>query len=682
MGCPRMPLSLQHLCSYLTCLSLVFFCDCVKRTDRTSATSPQQSDSDSASGGTIVAQNDPTTGGTSTQPPQGTPGGPPTSPPAQSTTGADGTLLGGNELKQRIKYSQFAIYKSLSMIYSGIDLLSLCSDPSQTDNAKARAVLTSYTTELQNTILSVDIQPTNDPLYLDPVTKQTPVLARIDSTGKVLMSPAALSSDDTAIPILAHEIGHTIYPDTSPATESLLNSMGACILSHFKKNRPDPGTLDSSFGTFGKTWFQPTWGSRNYVESLALQGDGKIFAAGWSTAPTGNDGSCVLRRINVDGTADTNFASMGVLIPNLNVTSSYCSGSSSQSDGSALVSVGVNYNYFKNAFMNLSVVNKEGTTPQKIYDSGTAFATPYSFQPWGHQTQTDGKVIVFGGIGRTSATGVNFWEPYFERHESTGVLDASFNNAKGGVYLSWQITSEKFGSVTSVAVDSKTGKIVFGGYVSGPPPNQPYLFVGRRNQDGTLDTSFTDSYHTAGFIFPGSQETRYGKLSQVLVRDGGKVIAIGQIMNGTLTQTAIFAFNADGSPDGSFGDGGRRYLSLGDGSDQGLRAAIQSDGKILVSGVTEQGGVRRFFVLRLLPDGTYDPTFNGSGKIVVAVRDGNARSDFSNPGGLGVQPNGKIIVGGSTDMGIGSGNIGFAFFRLNSDSSLGDEFRDFLANHP
>jgi uncharacterized delta-60 repeat protein len=74
---------------------------------------------------------------------------------------------------------------------------------------------------------------------------------------------------------------------------------------------PD-GSLDTSFGIGGKTTTSIE-GNNEYANSLVIQSDGKIIAAGYSLNQTGtrNDNDFALVRYNTNGSLDTSFGTGG-----------------------------------------------------------------------------------------------------------------------------------------------------------------------------------------------------------------------------------------------------------------------------------------------------------------------------------------------------------------------------------
>ena len=98
----------------------------------------------------------------------------------------------------------------------------------------------------------------------------------------------------------------------------------------------------------------------------------------------------------------------------------------------------------------------------------------------------------------------------------------------------------------------------------------------------------------------------------------GKMVVAGSSDNGSNFDLALARYNIDGSLDTTFsGDG----LVI---TDSGLRedghdVALQSDGKILVVGYHHDGANEVIAVWRYNTDGSLDTTFSGDGKVVTAA---------------------------------------------------------------
>lgn len=128
---------------------------------------------------------------------------------------------------------------------------------------------------------------------------------------------------------------------------------------------------------------------------------------------------------------------------------------------------------------------------------------------------------------------------------------------------------------------------------------------------------------------------------------------------------------ADGDLDPTFGPAGtgKVQVDFAGNFDNANAVAVQPDGKIVVAGTTFIGGQGDFAVARLNQDGTLDPTFDGDGR--VTTDSGGNQPDATLA--VTLQPDGKIIVVGSSDAG---GVRRFAVIRYNTDGSLDTSFNE------
>jgi uncharacterized delta-60 repeat protein len=129
-----------------------------------------------------------------------------------------------------------------------------------------------------------------------------------------------------------------------------------------------------------------------------------------------------------------------------------------------------------------------------------------------------------------------------------------------------------------------------------------------------------------------------------------------------------------GSLDSTFNGNGKIVSNLGNPDNIASTVAVQSDGKIVVAGLTgtidsdsQTPGSSDFVVLRYNPDGTLDNSFDGDGKVVTSF--GNGEDGAS---AILIQPDGKILVAGNINTKTAVGQIALA--RYNSDGSLDATF--------
>jgi uncharacterized delta-60 repeat protein len=134
--------------------------------------------------------------------------------------------------------------------------------------------------------------------------------------------------------------------------------------------------------------------------------------------------------------------------------------------------------------------------------------------------------------------------------------------------------------------------------------------------------------------------------------DGKIVSAVGN---------KVARFNADGSVDLTFNGTGVRTLT-GSATNPGAiyDVEVMADGRIVVGGIVGVGDGQDFYLERLLPDGTPDPTFSGDGVVITGFKKGSGARDSIL--GIALQGDGKIVAVGEIN---GIGQWGVARFNAN-----------------
>ncbi|MFC0665596.1 M10 family metallopeptidase C-terminal domain-containing protein [Azotobacter chroococcum] len=209
------------------------------------------------------------------------------------------------------------------------------------------------------------------------------------------------------------------------------------------------------------------------------------------------------------------------------------------------------------------------------------------------------------------------------------------------------------------------GRILLAGHSYTPDSGNYDFSVIRLNTDGSLDTSF-GSDGKATFDL-GRDDYVYSMAMQ----PDGKILVTGRSDNGSDDNFGVIRLNVDGTLDTNFGSDGKAIFELGYSDDQGHSVTVLPDGKILMAGssydYSENSTYFDFSVIRLNADGTLDTSFGSDGEAIADI-DGN--SDFGNS--LLVQPDGKILVAGRSYN--PSYDTEFSVARLNADGSLDASF--------
>src|SRR5262245_5160909 len=128
----------------------------------------------------------------------------------------------------------------------------------------------------------------------------------------------------------------------------------------------------------------------------------------------------------------------------------------------------------------------------------------------------------------------------------------------------------------------------------------------------------------------------------VKIDGSGRIVVAGNSQNPTF-DFAVARYNANGTLDPTFNGTGKVVTPIGAGTDGGDAVAIDGSGRIVVAGSSVNGINRDFAVARYDANGTLDPTFNGTGKVTTDV--GGARDDGN---AVAIDSSGRIVVAGSS----------------------------------
>jgi uncharacterized delta-60 repeat protein len=152
----------------------------------------------------------------------------------------------------------------------------------------------------------------------------------------------------------------------------------------------------------------------------------------------------------------------------------------------------------------------------------------------------------------------------------------------------------------------------------------------------------------------------------------GKIVCVGDVQASGQTKDVVLArFNANGSPDTTFGTNGLAFLSFTSTSDEfGTAVAIDPVTKrIVIAGVTGTGTKTDMFVARFLTTGRPDTTFGTAGKTKIDF--GSSKTDGAV--GLVVQKDSKVVVSGYSGS-VASLSMAAALARLRSNGTLDTTF--------
>jgi uncharacterized delta-60 repeat protein len=377
-----------------------------------------------------------------------------------------------------------------------------------------------------------------------------------------------------------------------------------------------PGDLDPTFGVGGKV----IDGSGGGSYDVAIQPDGKIVAVGLALG--GSEVTQIaVARYNIDGSPDTTFgAARRVFIDHYQIAVDVAI----QPDGKLVVA---SRNPDGDVYGELFRLNSDGSVDTSFGTNGFVLG---AFLPSVAATLPDGKLLISLGA-------------YLYRLNANGSFDMTFAGCTpGGHAINPYSRTESV-----IQPDGRIVTAFMGGRTS-------FFGVFRCNADGTLDTSFG----SGGIVrtpIGGGNDIGDAQAQSIAIQMDGKIVVTGQSQSNTNSdwQLTVLRYHPNGALDTGFGTGG--IVTTPTGISYWIppqdKVAIQTDGKIVVA-TTFENGSRDFALVRYNPNGSLDTTFNGTGKVITPITNGN---DYAHS--LAIQADGKFVV-------VGAGENGSDFYDL------------------
>jgi uncharacterized delta-60 repeat protein len=412
-------------------------------------------------------------------------------------------------------------------------------------------------------------------------------------------------------------------PAARPRLEALEDR---CLLS--------AGALDPNFGNGAGYVTTSLTRNNDSGASVVIEPNGTLIESGLtSTSTTGKNGKVTttyavgLTAYNPDGSLDTAFGNGGQVIGP--ATSGYAAvnvvlypTAGTANDGKFLVTGLRGFAFAR--------YNANGTLDTSFGQGGIAtanFGTTLGTEGTGSAVIEPNGQIVALGQSQDALTAE------LARFNANGSLDTSFGNsglATAQVPYASTLLSQPDGSLVVVGYDQ----------LQFPSP----LVMAGFSGTGTLNKSFGSS--GTGYVTNSSFNGGAGISGALGVLDptgkttDDQIVVIGTAASGGGWE--LTRYNPNGALDTSFGNGGMVNTK---GLNLGVAVAVQPDGKIVAAGDASRSAVG---LARYNTDGSLDSTFGTGGIVTTQIGARFVLNSPNNGGGVTLQPNGDIVVAGSS----------------------------------
>jgi uncharacterized delta-60 repeat protein len=465
------------------------------------------------------------------------------------------------------------------------------------------------------------------------------------------------------------------------------------------------GSLDNTFGSGGKTLVDINAGSSDLSSTMVVYPSGKIVVAGQA-----NFGTIGICRFNNNGTLDTGFDGDGKMTLEIGYNLDQVKAMALLTDGKMILSG----NYLNGSNNDFALLRVNGINDFSVNNGRmTASLGLYDNQVSSMLVQTDGKIILAGQTSSSAAVGSSFDSSFgLMRFNTDGSLDNTFDgdgkvktsildiddgcsalalqsdgkiiaagtsstgtsyvfsiaryNTNGSLDALFGTGGKKttalgttYDAINSLAIQPADGKIIAAGYIIAGN-NDCAMF--RYNSDGSTDNTFG----TSGKVITAVSSLTPDLINSIALQNDGKIVAVGRVKVGSFFKILVLRYTTAGVLDNTFDGDGILQITTSAQNDYGKEVEIQADGKIVIGGYTFNGTDNDFVIIRLNTDGTFDNTFNGTGRNIIPIGTGNDLLNY-----LKILPNGKILATGSA---FNTSTSDVAIVRLNTNGGLDGSF--------
>jgi uncharacterized delta-60 repeat protein len=385
------------------------------------------------------------------------------------------------------------------------------------------------------------------------------------------------------------------------------------------------GSLDQTCFAPGGIVTTAVGTGEDIAADLALTSDNKTVVTGYTN--NGTQDLLLVARYNLNGSLDSNFGTAGKTTTAFNINNTnprlppillnaHGVAVALQTDGKIIVAATVFNPTRTNSRAVLVRYNPDGSLDLGFGTAGEVFVgsvltagTPGNVmeQATALRLQTDGKIVL---AGNNNLTGV------LVRYTTTGALDTGFDT-DGFIQFNFLLSALEL---------QNDAKLVIGG-----TSTNTNFVVTRLLTDGTSDLAFR-------VVSIPALETK-PVLKALVIQPDGKMILAGSLRS----PSDSFLMRLNGrSLDSGFGNGGRVILPISGARDQINTLKFEPDGTLVAAGFN---GIT-LVLTRYNSNGRLDQSFGTDGIVSTTIVTGASQTT-----GLGIRPDGKIVVATHTSNG-------------------------------
>jgi uncharacterized delta-60 repeat protein len=319
------------------------------------------------------------------------------------------------------------------------------------------------------------------------------------------------------------------------------------------------GSLDAAFGNAGRVLTLVGQGEAD-AHAVALQPDGSILVAGSGFADKGGESEFAVVRYTSSGSLDAGFGLGGMVLTSVGQSGGEARAIAVQPDGRMIVAGTAFATAEHDDAFAVTRYTPDGSVDPTFGNNGLAITelttTPGPARGNAVVVEQDGTIVAAGsGGGHDGSLALVRYTPSGSPSPTTTRLQSSAQ----GYALAAQ----------------PDGRLLVAGGV-GSADGQAFCLT-RYMPDGSLDATF-GAGGTVTTSFDGGGSGAHG----LLVQPDDKIVLVGAGSGGF----AAARYNVDGTPDQSFGNGGKLVTMVSNAGSFPAAVALEADGKLVSMGLT------------------------------------------------------------------------------------------------
>lgn len=385
------------------------------------------------------------------------------------------------------------------------------------------------------------------------------------------------------------------------------------------------GEIDTAFGDDGMVG--GVFGAESGIVE-ALDGDVVMSSTGSALATLG------IRSIHLSGFVDRDFGERGYV----SARQEGAMRNDSMIRRDPITGDFIALSNYTTSFGSMSRVSSEG-----VLDIGFGNAGTYRFEDWTFVNQLDSVFptdLAFDAQGRMVVTGrVHTNYPFVARFLADGTPDHTFGQVNG---VMWWQDPVQYSTVEEI-FPLPDNKLMIALRTSTGGLNRT-IIVRRLHEDGWVDSSYgINGSATISNCIPITS-SGFSTTLEMVVDSNGRTIIGAECRMGTTNGARFARFNPDGTPDTTFGTNGQLWLnSIGLVRDM----VLQPDSKVVAVGNITVNNQPSWVAVRVDGNGVLDSAFGVNGVQTITPPDGGSTQTQS----VYLQSDGKLVVGGITEFG-------------------------------